>query len=126
MCRVASLLIVGMALLVSACATAPEIPPVPPPLVNITGNWAGTWWTFDGEGGSGRLSGTLFQRGAMVSGEFVVAGRAVNTTYVSGNVVGNEFQVTTPAPGSLLVKGDEMTGIVYGLAESRITLKRQP
>lgn len=126
MCRVASLLIAGMALLASACATAPEIPPVPPPLVSVTGNWAGTWWTFDGAGGSGRLSGTLFQRGAMVSGEFVVAGRAVNTTFVSGNVVGNEFQVSTPAPGRLLVNGDEMTGIVYGLAESRITLRRQP
>src|SRR5262245_64452236 len=100
MCRVASLLIAGLALLASACSRAPESPPLPPPLVNVTGNWAGTWWTFEGEGGSGRLSGTLFQRGALVSGEFLVAGRVVNTTYVAGSVVGNEFRLSTPGPGS--------------------------
>jgi len=125
--RVALLLISFAVLLASACATAPPAPPAPPtPAVNVTGNWAGTWWIFDGEGGSGRLSGTLFQEGAVVNGEFTVSGRVVNTTFVAGNVYGNELRLSTPAPGRLIVNGDEMTGVVYGLAQSRLTLRRQP
>lgn len=121
----ASLLIAGMMVLTYGCAaTLPKAPR--PASVNVSGNWVGTWWAYDGEGGSGELRGTLLQDGTVVNGQFVVSGRVVNTTFVAGTVSGSELLLSTPAPGSLLVNGDEMTGVVNGLTPSRITLRKQP
>jgi len=119
-----ALLIGGLVLAASACSTAPPGPA--PPAVNVSGNWAGTWWAFEGEGGSGILRGMFLQEGPRVSGQFEVIGRQVNTTFVSGHVTGNEVRLTTPARGTLVVTGTEMTGTVDGVAVTRVTLRRQP
>jgi len=115
-------LLIGGMVVMTACSTAPPAPP----RVNVSGNWAGTWWAFDGEGGSGDLRGTFLQDGSRVNGQFEVIGRVVNTTFVSGDVSGNEIRLSTPAPGTLVVSGNEMTGTVSGVAATRITLRKQP
>jgi len=110
-------------LAVGACAMT--VPPAPP-AVNVSGNWAGTWWAFEGQGGSGTLRGVFVQDGPKVSGQFEVLGPAVNTTFVSGHVTGSALRLDTPANGTLMVNGGEMTGTIDGVAVTRVILRRQP
>ena len=118
----AGLLIGAMMVAASACATVPPTPPS----VNVTGNWVGTWWTYDGAGGSGTVNGNFQQDGATLLGNFEVTGPVVNRTLVSGTVVGNEVRLSAPSPGTLVVAGNEMSGVVYGLSPTKVTLRRQP
>ena len=115
-------LVAGAMVAASACAT----PPVAPPGVDVSGSWAGTWWAFDGEGGSGDLRGIFRQDGPNLYGNFEASGRAINRTFVSGTVIGNEISLTAPSQGTLVVNGNEMSGIVQGIVATRITLRRQP
>ena len=121
------LLIGGVMLAVSACATAP--PPLPPS-IDVSGTWAGKWSAFEGAGGSGDLKGIFRQDGATLYGNFEVSNPAVsptiNRTYVSGTVTGNEITLFAPAEGRLVVNGDDMTGTVLGIVRGRIELRRQP
>ena len=104
----------------AACATAP-----PAPSVNVSGNWAGTWWAYEGSGGSGDLRGIFQQDGATLYGQFEVTGPVVNRTFISGIVAGNEVRLTGPSQGTLVVSGNEMSGVVHGLVPARVTLRRQ-
>lgn len=115
-------LIAGAMVAASACAT----PPVAGPGVDVSGTWAGTWWAFEGDGGSGDLRGVFRQDGANLYGNFEASGRALNRTFVSGTVIGNEIRMSAPAQGTLVVTGNEMTGTVQGIVATRITLRRQP
>ena len=125
--RLASFLIALMTVAAFGCATTPGPPPPPQFTVNVSGNWLGTWWAFDGEGGSGDIRGRFLQDGTTVNGEFVVTGRVnVNTTFVSGVVSGNQVILSTPSPGNLVVNGAEMSGVVSGLTPVKITLRKQP
>jgi hypothetical protein len=110
----------------AACASAPPPSPPPPPSVNVSGNWAGTWWAYDGSGGSGVVLGTFLQDGAVVRGQFEVRGPTVNTTYVEGRVVANEIRLSIPSAGTLVVIGEEMNGVVSGSVAFRVTLRKQP
>ena len=121
------LLIGGVMVAVSACATAP---PPPPPSVDVSGTWAGKWTAFEGTGGSGDLKGIFRQDGATLYGNFEVsspsANPTINRTYVNGTVTGNEIKLFAPSAGSLVVTGDEMTGTVQGIVKGEIKLHRQP
>jgi len=118
-----ALLIGGITLAVVACSMT--VPPSPP-AVNVSGNWVGSWWAFEGEGGSGGLRGVFVQDGDKVSGQFEVIGRVVNSTFVSGHVTGSQVRLDTPANGTLMVNGGEMTGTIDGVAVTRVMLRRQP
>ena len=120
------LLIGGVMVAVSACATAP---PPPPPSVDVSGTWVGKWSAFEGTGGSGDLKGIFRQDGATLYGNFEVSpadNPTINRTYVSGMVAGNEIKLFAPSAGSLVVNGDEMTGTVQGIVKGEIKLHRQP
>jgi hypothetical protein len=117
-------LIAGVMVAWSACATAP---PPPPPSVDVSGTWAGTWSAFEGAGGTGDLNGIFRQDGATLYGNFEL--RNPTTTqysYVSGVVRANEITLFAPSEGSLVVNGDEMTGTVQGIVKGRVKLRRQP
>jgi hypothetical protein len=116
-------LVVGGVLLASvACSSMATTPPT----VDVTGNWAGEW-RFDGYPGGGQVQMTLKQEGSQVTGSQTVSGGQRNPTGpIEGVVSGNEFKVIRPAGlgGSLTVKGDEMSGIVQGLAPAQVSLRR--
>jgi len=120
-----ALLIGCLAVVVSSCATAPPPPPAPP-AVDVSGTWVGTWWAFEGAGGSGELRGIFRQDGATLYGNFELATPNVTRTYVSGMVTGNEIRVFAPSEGRLVVDGDRMTGVVQGIVRGEIRLRRQP
>ena len=113
-------------MLAGACATAPP-PPAPMASVDVSGNWAGTWWAFEGSGGAGTMSGTFAQEGTTIRGDFTVvgAGPNPNRTYVAGSIDGNVISLVTPTSGTLQVDGDQILGTVNGLVTSRIKLNRQ-
>ena len=119
-------LILGV--LVAAFACAP-VPPPTPPTVDVSGNWIGSWTSFEGAGGSGELRGTFRQDGATLYGNFEIRTadvNRINRTYVNGMVVGNEVRLFAPAEGTLVVNGDEMSGTVQAIAKGQIVMRRQP
>jgi hypothetical protein len=122
------LLIGAMLLAASSCATTP--PPPPPPSVDVSGTWVGTWTAFEGAGGSGELRGIFRQDGATLYGNFEVRNPSlsppINRTYVSGMVAGNEVKLFAPAEGTLVVNGNEMTGVVQAIVQGRLQLRRIP
>ncbi len=117
------LLIGGVMVAVSACAS---VPPPAPPGVDVSGTWVGTWWAFEGSGGSGDIRGVFRQDGATLYGNFEVSRPTVSRTYVSGTVTGNVVHLFAPSQATLVVSGDEMSGTVQGIVSSRITLRKQP
>ena len=116
-------LIAGLMVAVSACATTP---PPPPPSVDVSGTWVGSWLAFEGAGGRGDLKGVFRQDGATLYGNFEVSNPTTNRTYVSGMVTGNEVRLFAPSQGSLVVIGDEMTGTIQGIVSTQVRLRRQP
>lgn len=116
-------LIGGLMVAVSACATTP---PPPPPSVDVSGTWVGSWSAFEGAGGTGDLKGIFRQDGATLYGNFEVSNPTVSRTYVSGMVTGNEVRLFAPSQGSLVVIGDEMTGTIQGIVSTQVKLRRQP
>jgi len=116
-------LIMGVMVIVSACAPLPQ---APPPAVDVSGTWAGTWSAFEGSGGSGQLRGIFRQDGATLYGNFEISTPNVNRTYVSGVVTGNEVVLLSPAEGRLVVNGDEMTGTIQSIVKGTVILRRQP
>jgi hypothetical protein len=112
----------GVMVALSACAT---MPPLPPPSVDVSGDWVGTWLAFQGRGGSGDMKGTFLQDGTTLHGEFEIRNPKVNRTYVSGMVTGNEIKLFAPEEGSLVVNGDEMTGTFAGIVRGQIHLRRE-
>jgi hypothetical protein len=110
-------------LLVSAACSSMAMAP---PSVDVTGNWAGDW-RFEGFSGGGQIQMALKQSGSDVAGSMTVTGAQRNPTGpVEGTVSGNEFSIRRPAgmPGSLTVSGDQMSGIIQGLAPAQVTLRR--
>jgi len=116
------LLIGGVLLAATACATTPAAAPT----VNVTGQWAGNWSYENPSMGAGDIRGSFEQDGAKVSGNFNLTGPVVNrVALVSGSISGNEIRLSTPASGYLTVTGDQMTGTVNGLNVAKITLRKQ-
>jgi len=117
-------LLIGITVvLTAACATAPK-----PPTVDITGNWAGSWAFTNPSLGGGQAELKLKQTGGEFNGDMVVSGAAVNRTgYIQGTVSGNEVRIIAPPglTGQLTATGDEMKGILHGVSDGNITLRRQ-
>ena len=119
------LLVAGLVVVIGGCAGAST--PTAPPSVNVTGKWAGTWSFRNPSMGGGQVSMDLKQDGAKVTGPMSVTGpTSSEPTNFSGTVSGNTIVLDAAhGSGTLAVKGDEMTGMVYGIMPATVSLKRQ-
>ena len=124
---VQKLLIAGLMVVIGGCAGAGASKPSEPPSVNVTGKWAGTWAFRNPTMGSGQVSMDLKQDGARVTGPMTVSGpTSAEPTNFAGTVSGNMITLDAAhGSGTLTVKGDEMTGMVYGIMPATVGLKRQ-
>ncbi len=77
--------------------------------------------------GGGQVIMDLKQDGARVTGPMTVTGpTSSEPTNFAGTVSGNEIKLDAAyGSGSLTVKGDEMTGMVYGIMPATVNVKRQ-
>ena len=123
--HVQRLLVAGLVVVVGGCAGASA--PEAPPSVNVTGKWAGTWSFRNPSMGGGQVSMDLKQDGAKVTGPMSVSGpTSSEPTNFSGTLSGNTIVLDAAhGSGTLAVKGDEMTGMVYGIMPATVSLKRQ-
>jgi hypothetical protein len=117
------LLLLGVMLVVSACASTPAATPA----LNVTGTWTGTWKFEDPTPGGGDITMVFEQQGDEVSASYDISGPAIKrTNRMYGSVYGNDIKLLMPATGMLTVNGDQITGVINGLsAPARVTLKRQ-
>jgi hypothetical protein len=98
------------------CATAATKPPI----VDVTGTWAGKWV---GTVGSGPVTMTLQQTGGNVAGDLVMGGGSPFSGPLRGTVSGDEFSFSyRGGTGDFTVKGNEMSG---STRVTRWILKRQ-
>ena len=118
-------LLVGLIVVLGGCAGAST--PAAPPSVNVTGKWNGTWSFRNPAMGGGQVIMDLKQDGAKVTGPMTVTGpTSSEPTNFQGTVSGNTINLEAAhGSGALTVKGDEMTGMVYGIMPATVTLKRQ-
>jgi hypothetical protein len=122
---VQKLIVAGLMVVIGGCASAST--PASPPSVNVTGKWAGTWSYRNPALGGGQVSMDLKQDGAKVTGPMSVSGpTSAEPTNFSGTVSGNTIVLDAAhGSGTLTVKGDEMTGMVYGILPATVSVKRQ-
>lgn len=119
-------LLAGLVVVFAGCAGAASTPSAPPS-ANVTGKWAGTWSFRNPAMGGGQVIMDLKQDGAKVSGPMTVTGpTSSEPTNFQGTMSGNTINLDAAyGSGSLTVKGDEMTGQVYGIMQATVNVKRQ-
>ena len=119
------LLVAGLMVAISGCAsggTSSE-----PPSVNVTGKWQGTWSYRNQAMGGGQVMMDLKQDGARVTGPMSVTGpTSSEPTNFAATVSGSSLVIDAAhGSGTLMVKGDEMTGTVFGIMPATVRLTRQ-
>jgi hypothetical protein len=119
-------LVIGMALLSGAAGCAST---QPPPTIDITGKWQGTWVSANQPaGGNGQIEMTVTQTGSRFAGNILVTGSGTDPSGLTeGFVTGNQVEVTVPAglTGRLTLNGDELTGRLAGISGYIVTMRRQ-
>lgn len=114
-------ILVGVTMLVAACATAT----LAPATTNVSGEWSGTWQYENIQLGVGELRGNFQQDGNTLTGHFNVTGPVVNrTANISGAVSGNDIILSSPSSGRLTVSGGEISGTINGLNVAKVTLRK--
>jgi len=119
-------LLMGVALLavVAGCASTQ-----PPPTIDITGKWKGTWIsTNQPAGGNGQIEMTVTQTGSRFSGNLLVTGSGSDPSGLTeGFVTGNQVEITVPAgaTGRLTLDGDVLSGKLAGISGWTVTTRRQ-
>jgi len=119
-------LLMGVALFagVTGCASTQ-----PPPTIDITGKWQGTWVsTNQPAGGNGQIEMTVTQTGPRFAGNVLVTGSGTDPSGLTeGFVTGNQVEITVPAglTGRLTLNGNELTGKLAGISGYIVTLRRQ-
>ena len=118
------LALLALMLTAAACATSTQ----PPPTIDVTGKWQGTWIsTNQPAGGSGQIEMTITQTGSKWAGNLLVTGGMNDPSGLTeGFVTGNQVEIAVPAgmTGRLTVVGDQMSGQVAGMSGATISLKR--
>lgn len=119
------ILLAGLIVVLGGCAGAST--PAAPPSVNVTGKWNGTWSFRNPAMGGGQVIMDLKQDGARVTGPMTVTGpTSSEPTNFAGTVSGNTITLDAAyGSGTLTVKGDEMSGQVYGIMQANVNVKRQ-
>jgi hypothetical protein len=101
----------------------------PPPTIDITGKWQGTWISANQPaGGSGQIEMSVTQTGSKFAGNVLITGAGNDPSGLTeGFVTGDQVEISVPAglTGRLTVKGDEMTGRLAGISGFIVTLRRQ-
>src|SRR5262245_50290975 len=119
-------LLIGAALLASAAGCAST---QPPPTIDITGKWQGTWISANQPaGGSGQIEMTVTQTGSRFAGNILVTGSGSDPSGLTeGFVTGNQVEISVPAglTGRLTLNGDQLTGRLAGISGYIVTLRRQ-
>ena len=108
---------------ITACATTSG----PPPSVDVTGRWAGTWAYDNPSLGNGQIEMNLKQTAANVDGNLNISGtRDPRSGPISAIVQGNQVVITRPTDvtGRLTVEGYTMSGALAGLSSGKMTVKR--
>ena len=121
------LLIAALMVLTAGCAGGTAS--TPPPSVDISGKWSGTWLFENPSMGGGQIiSMDLKQTGSDVSGPATVSGPTVNRpTRFEGTVRANTVTLRSAFMSwSSTVNGDQMTGIVNRIMPANVTVRRQP
>jgi len=100
----------------------------PPPTVDISGKWQGTWISANQPaGGSGQIEMTVKQTGSKYVGNILVTGGFNDPTGLTeGFVTGNQVEIAVPAgaTGRLTVNGDEMSGTLGGTSGAIVKMRR--
>ena len=119
-------LLTGVALLASVAGCAST---QPPPTIDITGKWQGTWIsTNQPAGGSGQIEMTVTQSGSRFSGNLLVTGSGSDPSGLTeGFVTGNQVEITVPAGATvrLTLDGDVLSGKLAGISGWTVTMRRQ-
>jgi len=101
----------------------------PPPTIDITGKWKGTWIsTNQPAGGNGQIEMTVTQTGSRFSGNLLVTGSGSDPSGLTeGFVTGNQVEITVPAgaTGRLTLDGDVLSGKLAGISGWTVTMRRQ-
>ena len=117
------LALAALAGIVAGCASTQ-----PPPTIDISGKWQGTWVsTNQPAGGSGQMEMTVTQTGSKWSGNLLVTGGFNDPSGLTeGFVTGNQVEIAVPAgmTGRLTVIGDQMSGQIAGMSGATVTLRR--
>jgi len=93
--------------------------------VNVTGPWTGTWAYQHQDQGAGTVIATFEQSGEKLSGSLTLYGTVGREYTVVGFVDGNQIKLSQPTLGAVTINGDEMSGILDGWDNARISLRRQ-
>lgn len=121
-------LAVGMLLVALAgCASGGGGMQQAAPTVDITGKWQGSWVARQQSQGGGQIQMDVKQTGAKFAGNILVTGAPNDPSGLTeGFVTGNRVEISVPAgaTGSLMVNGDDMTGLIAGMDGAKVTLKR--
>ena len=113
-----------MAVVIAGCATGGRATDA---TADVNGTWRGLWQSRPG-GASGSMEMVLFQTGASVTGTLqTTAEQASYSGPLVGTVSGSAFSFRQPggaAAGNLMVKDNEMTGIVQFSVSTTVKLQR--
>ena len=110
---------------VAAAADRPTVAAVAPASADVTGQWSGTWAYQHPEQGAGTMASTFEQNGEKLSGSLTLYGVISRPYTVIGFVRGNQITLSQPTIGNLTINGDQITGVLDGWDNARITLRRQ-
>jgi hypothetical protein len=123
---VSTLLVAGL-ILVSGSFTmvAAGADAATPAGVDVTGPWGGTWAYQNQSLGAGTANATFQQDGQKLSGNLTMFGPGGTDYAVVGIVSGNQVKLSQPTFGTLTVKDNEMSGVLDGWDNAKITLRRQ-
>lgn len=121
--------LIGVALLAGVAGCAITKDTQPPPAIDITGKWQGTWVSANQPaGGNGQIEMTVTQTGARFAGNVLVTGSGTDPSGLTeGFVTGNQVEISVPAglTGRLTLNGDELTGRLAGISGYIVTMRRQ-
>jgi hypothetical protein len=123
---VSTLLVAGLILVSGSFTMAPAQPAAATPAaVDVSGPWSGDFVYQNQSLGAGTANATFQQDGQKLSGNLTMYGPGGADYAVVGVVSGNEIKLSQPTFGTLTVSGNEISGILDGFDNAKITLRRQ-